>query len=63
MLLPCTHSKIFRVLCSLANPVCFMQCGPERLCDEGGLAASQPLTKKSWVPESLSVLLLCKRKK
>lgn len=63
MLFTCTHSKILRVLCSLVNPVCFMQCGPERLCSEGVLAAGQTLTRRSWVPESLSVLLLCKEKK
>lgn len=63
MLFPCTPSKILRVPCRLVNPACFMQCGPARLCSEGMLAAGQPLTRKSWVPESLSVLLLCKRKK
>lgn len=63
MLLTCTHGKILIVLCCLVNPVCFMQCGLKQLCGEGMLAAGQPLTMKSWVPDSLSVLLLCKRKK
>lgn len=62
MLLPCIHGKIRIVLLCLVNPFCFMQCGPKQLCGEGMLAAGQPLTLKSWVPESLSVLLLCKRK-
>lgn len=63
MLFTCTPGKILRVPCRLVNPACFMQCAPARLWSEGVLAAGQPLTRKSWVPESLSVLLLCKRKK
>lgn len=59
----CIHGTILIVLDCLVNPVCFMQCGPKQLCGEGMLAAGQPLTVKSWVPESLSVLLLCKKKK
>ena len=62
MLLPWARGKIRLVLCCLVNPVCFMQRGPKQLCGEGILAAGQPSTMRSWVPEGLSVLSLCKKK-